>query len=49
MVYDITKESTFDSIEKWHTKLMESADDKIVMMVCGNKSDLTGERAVSSE
>jgi len=49
MVYDITKEGTFESMEKWHNKLVETADANIVMMVCGNKSDLIDERAVTSE
>jgi GTPase SAR1 family protein len=47
IVYDITKEDTFDSLEKWHSKLTESADENIVIMTCGNKSDLSNERAVS--
>ena len=49
MVYDITKEGTFESLEKWHNKLTETADENIVMMVCGNKSDLIDERAVTAE
>ena len=49
IVYDITKETTFESLEKWHDKLIESADENIIMMMCGNKSDLEDERAVSRE
>ena len=49
IVYDLTKESTFVSCDKWYNKLEESADPNIVMMICGNKSDLTNERAVSTE
>jgi len=47
IVYDITKENTFESLEKWHTKLTESADENIVIMACGNKSDLEEERQVT--
>ena len=49
IVYDITKENTFESLEKWHTKLTESADENIVIMACGNKSDLEDERQVTQQ
>jgi small GTP-binding protein len=50
MVYDITKEETFLSIEKtWHKRLIEGADENIVKMICGNKRDLENERAVTEE
>jgi small GTP-binding protein len=49
IVYDMTKETTFESLEKWYNKLVDSADQNIVMMVCGNKSDLIDERKVSKE
>ena len=49
IVYDITKEQTFENCEKWYSKLKNSADENIVMMICGNKSDLTNERCVSQE
>ena len=44
IIYDITKEGTFDSLDKWYTKLTESADENIVIMACGNKTDLVDER-----
>ena len=47
IVYDITKEQTFLNLEKWHDKLMESADENIIIMIVGNKTDLVDERAVT--
>ena len=49
IIYDITKEGTFESLDKWYTKLTESADENIVIMACGNKTDLVDERQVSKE
>ncbi len=49
IVYDITKESTFVSLEKWYNKLANAADENLIMMVCGNKSDLIDKRSVSKE
>ncbi len=49
IVYDITKESTFESLEKWYNKLANAADENIIMMACGNKSDLADQRSVSKE
>ena len=47
IVYDITNENSFLNLEKWHNKLMDSADENIVLIICGNKSDLEDERSVS--
>ena len=49
IVYDITKESTFESLEKWYNKLANAADENVIMMACGNKSDLIDKRSVSKE
>ena len=49
IVYDTTKNTTFVSLEKWYNKLMESADENIVIMIVGNKVDLTDHRAVAQE
>lgn len=47
LVYDITKKNTFESIERWLKELKDHADDKIVVMLVGNKCDLADERQVS--
>lgn len=46
-MYDITKRSTFDRIEKWITELRENADPNVCVILVGNKSDLANERQVS--
>jgi small GTP-binding protein len=49
LVYDITKPQTFINVERWLDELMEHADNDIVIMLVGNKSDLKHVRAVSTE
>jgi Ras-related protein Rab-11A len=40
LVYDITKRNTFESIDRWFKELREHADNNIVVLLVGNKSDL---------
>lgn len=49
LVYDITKYSSFQNVERWLKELRDHADANIVIMLCGNKSDLRHLRAVSTE
>ncbi len=49
LVYDISKQSTFDNVEKWLKELRDHADAQIVVMLVGNKSDLKHLRAVKTE
>lgn len=49
LVYDITKPQTFVNAERWLHELRDHADDDIVIMLVGNKSDLKHVRAVSTE
>lgn len=49
MVYDISKSSTFDNLDKWLQELRHHAEGNIVIMLAGNKSDLRHKRAVSTE
>ncbi|WOK98193.1 ras-related protein RABA4d-like [Canna indica] len=48
LVYDITKRSTFDHVARWIDELRANADNSIIVMLIGNKSDLTDKRAVST-
>jgi len=49
-VYDITKESTFESVKTmWLEELTQNADDNIIIMLVGNKKDLGHLRAVTTE
>ena len=47
MVYDISKKQSFQSIDKWYTELKEQANNRIVVLLVGNKSDLKTHRQVS--
>ena len=50
LVYDISSYRTFESIEeKWSRELLENADQNIVILLVGNKSDLEDRREVSYE
>jgi Ras-related protein Rab-11A len=40
LVYDITKRNTFESIDRWFNELREHAENNIVVLLVGNKSDL---------
>lgn len=45
-VYDITREETFNSIQKWMEDARKHCDDNCVFMVLGNKTDLEHLRQV---
>lgn len=49
LVYDISKNVTFENIDRWLKELRDHADQNIVIMLVGNKSDLRHLRAVSTE
>ena len=44
MVYDITKKTTFQNLERWLEEVRENADDKVQIILVGNKSDLSQAR-----
>ncbi|CCJ31255.1 unnamed protein product [Pneumocystis jirovecii] len=49
LVYDISKQTTFENIQRWLKELRDHADSNIVIMLVGNKSDLRHLRAVSTD
>ena len=49
MVYDISKASSFENVQKWMQELRDHADLNIAVMLIGNKSDLKHLRAVKYE
>jgi len=49
VVYDITKEATFENVQKWLAELRENATADITMMLIGNKTDLASARVTSTE
>ncbi|XP_047315735.1 ras-related protein RABA4c [Impatiens glandulifera] len=49
LVYDISKRQSFDHVARWLEELRGHADNNIVIMLVGNKSDLGSLRAVPTE
>ena len=49
LIYDISDKSTFISIEKWMENIQDEIDDKIPIILVGNKSDLNNKREVLTE
>merc|ERR1712050_287826 len=47
--YDISKRVTFEDLERWLQELRDHAEEKIVIMLVGNKGDLRHLRAVGSD
>jgi GTPase SAR1 family protein len=40
IVYDITREKTFNNVKRWLENIKEQADPDVVIMLVGNKTDL---------
>ncbi len=49
VVYDMTKDTSFENVGKWLAELKENATADITMMLVGNKSDLVQARVVTTE
>ena len=49
LVYDITKRSSFENLQKWIEEMKENAYSKMTTILIGNKVDLENERQVSFE
>ena len=49
VVYDITKRVTFENTDKWINDLKHLADEKVSVILIGNKNDLENQREVSKE
>ena len=49
LVYDITKQLSFENLERWLRELREHAEQNIVIMLVGNKSDLRHLRSIKTE
>lgn len=48
LVYDITRASSFENLEKWIKELKNFAAEDIVCLLIGNKSDLRQYRSLKS-
>ena len=49
LIFDLTRRSTFDSIDKWIPDLKTKGDENMVIVLIGNKNDLKEQRQVSTE
>ncbi|VCW67512.1 unnamed protein product, partial [Gulo gulo] len=49
LLYDITNKSSFDNIRAWLTEIHEYAQRDVVIMLLGNKADVSHERVIRSE
>ncbi|TRZ04465.1 hypothetical protein DNTS_027542 [Danionella cerebrum] len=49
LLYDITSRSSFDNTRAWLTEIHEYAQDNIVIMLLGNKSDMSNKRVIRRE
>ncbi|XP_057375495.1 ras-related protein Rab-11A-like [Daphnia carinata] len=49
LVYDIAKHLTYENVERWLKELRDHADQNIVIMLVGNKSDLRHLRSVPTD
>ena len=49
VVYDINNKQTFEKAKLWVNELLEKTKSNILIVLCGNKSDLEESREVSSD
>eukprot|EP01117_Protostelium_nocturnum_P018080 TRINITY_DN7485_c0_g1_i1.p1 TRINITY_DN7485_c0_g1~~TRINITY_DN7485_c0_g1_i1.p1 ORF type:complete len:206 (+),score=33.13 TRINITY_DN7485_c0_g1_i1:27-644(+) len=49
IVYDVTRKTSFDSLESWYNDLRMVAHPDIVVVIVGNKCDVEDERQVTVE
>ncbi|XP_063816757.1 ras-related protein Rab-37 isoform X3 [Pseudophryne corroboree] len=49
LLYDITSKTSFDNIRAWLTEVHEFSNKDVVIMLLGNKSDITSGRVVRTE
>jgi len=49
LVYDITRRETFNHLATWLEEVKEHGNSNMIIMLVGNKSDLTKKRVVSTE
>ncbi|MCE0480626.1 Ras- protein RABA1f [Datura stramonium] len=49
LVYDITRHVTFQNVARWLKELRDHTDQKIVVMLVGNKADLRHLRAIPTD
>lgn len=48
IVFDVTRSQSFDSVSYWIKELKTNVDGDIIILVCGNKTDLEDQRTIES-
>ncbi|KAI4799470.1 hypothetical protein KUCAC02_016892, partial [Chaenocephalus aceratus] len=49
LLYDISSRTSFDNIRAWLTEIHEYAQSDVVIMLLGNKADMSSDRAIRRE
>ena len=49
VVYDISRKSTFDNVDKWIDELKNHGSEDVFILLIGNKCDLKSERQVTED
>ncbi|XP_064625126.1 ras-related protein Rab-37-like isoform X4 [Lineus longissimus] len=49
LLYDVTSKPSFDNIRAWLSEINEYAQDDVVIMLLGNKADMTEGRVIKRE
>ena len=49
LLYDITKQSSYDNIREWIHDIKEEVSEKAIIFLIGNKIDMTDKRKISKE
>ena len=48
LVYDVTERDSFENIQHWVHQIRENADERVRLILVGNKCDRRSERVVST-
>jgi small GTP-binding protein len=49
IVFDLTNPTSLNNVNEWHTRLSTANQDPVVVVLVGNKADLTASRLVTQE
>jgi Ras-related protein Rab-2A len=49
LVYDVTNPESFANVKKWLDEAKQNANPELVVILCGNKIDLPGERKITTD
>lgn len=49
LVYDVCDEKSFNNIRSWYANVQQHASENVVLILVGNKSDMTEKRVISYE